>query len=127
MPIECENSEVSNNRIDPLAQRKNLSEKPESGTLGSFSSYHGTQVLVNRLKLFGLPLDSITILGRGVDLGEQLHSKNDYEQAAPPPAASGGWPGAVIGLLVLVFSQNEGLVSSTASVLLGVGQGWCSE
>jgi hypothetical protein len=85
-------------------------------TIASFDTYDEAQALVDRLADDGFPVEHLTIVGRDVQLVEQVTGHLNAWKAALYGAASGAALGALFGWLFGIFFAHDG--SSLLAIFL---------
>ena len=77
-------------------------------TIASFDTYEEAQELVDRLADDGFPVDRLTIVGRDVQLVEQVTGRLNWWRAALYGLVTGAVVGGFLGLLFdLIFSPDD--------------------
>lgn len=84
-----------------------------------FGSYPEAERAVDYLSDNDFPVERATIVGRGLDLVEQITGRYTYLSAAGRGAASGAVVGALFGWLFTAFGWMEPVIASLLLALYG--------
>ncbi len=87
--------------------------------VATFDDYPGAERAVDYLSDNGFPVERATIVGRGLDLVEQITGRYTYLSAAGRGAASGAVVGALFGWLFTAFGWLEPVIASLLLALYG--------
>jgi hypothetical protein len=106
---------------DMIPDREDLAAVPRRGTeVASYDTYAEAQRAVDRLSDAGFPVEHVQIVGRDVELVENVTGRLTNGRAAIAGAATGAWFGLFIGLLVGLFTTGpEWLGLVLGGVLIG--------
>ncbi len=74
--------------------------------LGSYPDYATAQAVVDHLSDQGFPVETVTIVGADLRLVETVTGRLTRGKAALAGAASTGWLGLMVGLLLGLFSAS---------------------
>jgi hypothetical protein len=89
-------------------------------TVAQFDDYQAAQHSVDRLSDDGFPVDKLDIVGSDLRLIEHVTGRLTKGRAAAAGAVSGMWAGALIGLLLGLFTTGHSWLGVVAA---GVGLG----
>ena len=97
--------------------------EPARRTIASYGTYAEAEAAVEYLADRGFPVERIAIVGRDVELVEQVTGRLTYPTAAAHGAAAGALPGALIGwifgLLDWVDPLTTGLLLAIYGLIFG--------
>jgi hypothetical protein len=104
-----------------IPDRQDLAAVPRRGTMvAGYDTYAEAQRAVDRLSDAGFPVEHVQIVGRDVELVENVTGRLTNARAALAGAATGAWFGLFIGLLVGLFTTGpEWLGLVLGGVLIG--------
>jgi hypothetical protein len=88
--------------------------------VASFDRYEEAEAAVDRLSDSEFPVERTQIVGRGLQLVEQVTGRMTYARAALSGALSGALVGLLIGWLFAVFNWADPLVASGWLILDGL-------
>lgn len=92
-------------------------------TVARFEDYQSAQQAVDRLSDDGFPVGSLDIVGSDLRLVERVTGRLTTLRAAGAGALSGLWAGALIGLLIMLFTTGHGWLAIVAAAA-GFGALW---
>jgi len=108
----------------PFARRPQLVPAlPRGEVLGSYDTYPEALAVVDRLAKAEFPVKQVAIVGSDLKTVERVTGKLTWGRAAGAGAASGGWIGLFLGLVLLLFTPEPQVTSMAAAVLFGVAFG----
>jgi len=104
-----------------IPDRQDLAVAPRRGTMvAGYDTYAEAQQAVDRLSDAGFPVEHVQIVGRDVEIVENVTGRLTTARAALAGAATGAWFGLFIGLLVGLFTTGpEWLGLVLGGVLIG--------
>ena len=82
--------------------------------IATFDRYEDAQAMVDRLAETGFPIERLAIVGRDLELVEQVTGRLDLGRAALTGAGSGALMGALFGLLFGLFFPGIAALSVVA-------------
>ncbi|MET7727945.1 general stress protein [Streptomyces mirabilis] len=88
--------------------------------VASYKTYWEAERAVDHLSDHGFPVERVAIIGQDVGLVEQVIRRMDYGRAALHGAASGGFPGVLIGWLFGLVNWLDPIVSALLLALYGL-------
>lgn len=100
-------------------RRLQVPTPPAGVEIASFATYLEAQKAVDALADSAFAVRAVTIVGSDLRMVERVTGRLNYPRVAIAGAASGGWFGVFVGLLLSMFSQNPALV--TIVVCAGIG------
>ena len=92
-------------------------------TVARFDDYQTAQHAVDRLSDDGFPVDKLDIVGSDLRLIERVTGRLTKGRAAAAGAISGMWAGALIGLLLGLFTTGHSWLGVVAAGI-GLGALW---
>jgi hypothetical protein len=98
-----------------------LPSPPSGWPVGSYATYEEAQRAVDYLADHDFPVEDVTIVGVDLMLVERVLQRLTWGRVLGSGAASGGWFGLFVGLLLAVFAVAGGSV--LAPVFTGVVSG----
>ncbi len=87
-----------------------VSSAPSRRSIASFQSYADAEQAVDALSDRGFPVERVAIVGRDLELVEQITGRLDYPRAALRGAAGGAVTGALLGWLFALLSWITPLI-----------------
>lgn len=94
----------------------NLTSDTPRVSIGSFDDYADAERAVDFLSDQRFPVENLTIVGRDLQMVEQVIGRLTWGRAALAGLGAGAWFGLLVGLLFAIFAQTT---SGGATVLLG--------
>jgi hypothetical protein len=91
--------------------------------VAQFDDYQTAQHAVDRLSDDGFPVDKLDIVGSDLRLVERVTGRLTKTRAAGAGAISGMWAGALIGLLLGLFTTGHSWLGVVAACI-GLGALW---
>ncbi|MFF4231834.1 general stress protein [Streptomyces sp. NPDC001820] len=89
-------------------------------TIASYATYAEAERAVDYLSDQGFPVERVAVIGRDLQLVEQVVGRLNYGKAALNGAASGALPGVLIGWLFGLFNWLNPVVSALLLALYGL-------
>ncbi|MCU1651456.1 MAG: hypothetical protein QOK26_3376 [Pseudonocardiales bacterium] len=93
---------------------------PARRSIASFQNYADAEQAVDALSDRGFPVERVAIVGRDLELIEQVTGRLDYPRAALRGAAGGAVTGVLIGWLFGLLSWINPLISALLLALYGL-------
>jgi hypothetical protein len=99
---------------------------PKGDPIARYDTYLEAQRAVDFLSDNHFPVQSVTIVGTGLQMVERVTGRLTYPRVALAGAASGAWFGLIFGIVLSLFGGTEGAVlagplfGAAAGVLFGV-------
>ncbi|MBE7188910.1 MAG: hypothetical protein INR67_11550 [Jatrophihabitans endophyticus] len=92
-------------------------------TVESYDNYGAAQATVDRLSDDGFPVEYLDIIGSDLKLVERVTGRLTKGRAAAAGALSGVWFGAMLGLLLGIFSDGPWLGLLLVGIVIGAAWG----
>ncbi|MFC4607584.1 general stress protein [Streptomyces maoxianensis] len=89
-------------------------------TIASYATYAEAERAVDYLSDQGFPVERVAVIGRDLQLVEQVVGRLNYGKAALSGAASGALPGVLIGWLFGLFNWLNPVLSALLLALYGL-------
>jgi hypothetical protein len=99
---------------------------PKGEPIAHYDTYLEAQRAVDYLSDNHFPVQSVTIVGTGLQMVERVTGRLTYARVALAGAASGAWFGLIFGIVLSMFGGTEGalvagpLFGAAAGVLFGI-------
>jgi hypothetical protein len=99
---------------------------PKGDPIARYDTYLEAQRAVDFLSDNHFPVQSVTIVGTGLQMVERVTGRLTYARVALAGAASGAWFGLIFGIVLSLFGGTEGAVlagplfGAAAGVLFGI-------
>lgn len=114
--------------LGPLAgqQPGRMPMPPKGDPIARYDTYLEAQRAVDYLSDNHFPVQSVTIVGTGLQMVERVTGRLTYPRVALAGAASGAWFGLIFGIVLSLFGGTEGAVlagplfGAAAGVLFGI-------
>ncbi|HEX3590125.1 MAG TPA: general stress protein [Pseudonocardiaceae bacterium] len=103
-----------------------LPTQPTGWPIGSYDSYEQAQRAVDYLADNNFPVQDVTIVGVAPMLVERVDGRLTWRKVLGMGAASGGWFGLFVGLLLTIFTPAAGLLPLLLGLVIGVVFGLAS-
>jgi len=113
-------SEQPASRTAPPTSRTVTPEAPARRSIATFQHYSDAEQAVDALSDRGFPVERVAIVGRDLELVEQVTGRLDYPRAALRGAAGGAVTGVLIGWIFGLLSWIDPLISALLLALYGL-------
>ena len=100
--------------------RSAVPEAPVRRPIATFGNYADAEQAVDALSDRGFPVERVAIVGRDLELVEQITGRMDFPRAALRGAAGGAVTGALIGWIFGLFSLINPLINWLLLTLYGL-------
>jgi hypothetical protein len=97
-----------------------LPTPPSGWPIGSYDTYEEAQRAVDYLADNNFPVHEVTIVGVEPMLVERVDARLTWGRVLSMGAASGGWFGLFVGLLLSIFTPAAGLLPLLLGLVIGV-------
>jgi len=104
----------------------NLPTLPDGWPIGSYDTYQEAQRAVDHLADQEFPVQGITIVGIEPMVVERVDGRLTWSRVLGAGAASGGWLGLFVGVLLSLFTAGSGVLPILIGLVAGVGFGLAS-
>ena len=104
----------------PPTRRKITPGAPARRSIATFQNYADAEQAVDALSDRGFPVERVAIVGRDLELVEQVTGRLDYPRAALRGAAGGAVTGVLIGWIFGLLSWINPLISALLLALYGL-------
>jgi hypothetical protein len=110
----------ASSKTAPPTSRTVTPEAPTRRSIATFQSYADAEQAVDALSDRGFPVERVAIVGRELELVEQVTGRLNYPRAALRGAASGAVTGALIGWIFGLFNWINPLISALLLAFYGL-------